>query len=436
MKCNRLLVGLVLVSVSVSVFAAGGSESAASDAAVPQPVTIFASAAFADEQEPMAAAFAESTGVDVEYKVVPGQAAEIYQKIDISLMSGDATDLLLANPVYFNKVARAELGLRLNDFIASDPDYDAAQVHGDYLETYNDGGIYGLPFSTTLWAVFYNKQIFDDAGVDYPTGDWTWEEYIDTAKQLNDEDRGIYGSYMPTYDNVFHIPATMAGVSAYKEDGSSNFDHPIFAEGLEFYRSLSAEHSIQPSWTEQRLKKLGSFHFLGGQNGMMVISSWYLNPITDFEKYPRDWEIGITSLPRFTDFDENNNFGATASIVVNSNSENPEGAYEYAKFVALNNHQYTNRFPPFREVTEDDIVAIFESVESGTRGQVTVDDLFNAYFDNGLGFHQEKLGGIIGSEYSNLLKQEGELYILGDQTLAETVQAILERANKAIEEAR
>ena len=46
-------------------------------------------------------------------------------------------------------------------------------------------------------AVVYNKKIFDEAGVDYPTDDWTWDEFMATAAELTDPDAGIVGTGWP-----------------------------------------------------------------------------------------------------------------------------------------------------------------------------------------------------------------------------------------------
>lgn len=438
MSLKKVVSLLLLFTICSTVFSNSNSESGSSsdDTNKEVTVTIFSDQNTADNAVPVIEAFYEETGINVEYVVVPGQAAEIYQKVDISLMSGEKTDLVHCNSVYFNKVGQAGLGYDINEFIDVDPNFDAKEAHGEFLQSYNGGEVYGLPISSTRWAVFYNKKLFDEAGVAYPDGTWTWDEYIDTAIKLTDKEKGIYGSYMPSYGNMYHIKSSMAGVSAYKEDGTSNFDDPIFAEGIKWYTDLSAVHNIQQSMTEQKIKKLGSFHFLGGKNAMMLISSWYLNPIQNYEKYPRDWEIGITSIPTFSDVQQNKNFGSTQYIFVNKNSAHPKEAYEYTKFYALNKHKYVSSIPALPNVSKGELELTFKAVEDGTKGEITVDDLFKAYFDNGLGFGNEKLGGVIASEYYSALKAQAELYALEEQDLNETVKNITISANEAIQKAK
>ena len=60
-----------------------------------------------------------------------------------------------------------------------------------------DGKMYELPFKSDFWVVYYNKDVFDKAGVDYPTNDMTFEEYDEIAKKLTSTEPGqeVYGAH-------------------------------------------------------------------------------------------------------------------------------------------------------------------------------------------------------------------------------------------------
>ena len=69
-------------------------------------------------------------------------------------------------------------------------DFDTSVFIPEVLEIYTtEGKVWGLPFLTTGSYVYYNKKLFDEAGVEYPPVDWndkswTWEKFVETAKQL------------------------------------------------------------------------------------------------------------------------------------------------------------------------------------------------------------------------------------------------------------
>ena len=48
-----------------------------------------------------------------------------------------------------------------------------------------DGASYAVPYRQDSWVVYYNKALFDEAGVEYPDGTWTWDDYADLEAELS-----------------------------------------------------------------------------------------------------------------------------------------------------------------------------------------------------------------------------------------------------------
>jgi len=177
---------ILLLSTTFFVFSGGTKEDSKALESGPITITMFTDAIQANDPDMLrlASDFEAKTGNKLEYVVVPGQAGEIYQKIDISLMSGDSTDLIDANANYAQKLQHNKMALNLRDIIKNS-NYDLIGNNGQFLLPSDDGGVYAVPTVASYWAVFYNKAIFDAAGVPYPQGSWTWTEYIATAKKTN-----------------------------------------------------------------------------------------------------------------------------------------------------------------------------------------------------------------------------------------------------------
>ncbi|WP_182200287.1 ABC transporter substrate-binding protein [Paraliobacillus salinarum] len=448
MKRNAKLVLALLLSVLMFVVVACGSDentSGNSDASSDsgesnddvRKVTIFEDAKRSEEEkvQQMYEDFTEETGIEVEQIVVPGDGIEIFKKIDVQLVTGDDTDVIrLTNPLLIQKYMSNGWLAPLDDVMAEDG-YDADSIYGEFLRKDEEGKTYVLPYQAGKWAVFYNKKVFDDAGVPYPSGQWTWDEYIETAKKLNDKDNGIYGSYMLDYDNYLYMLARQYEVEGYKEDGTSNYDDPKFAEALKFFGDLGNVHEIQPSWLEYKSNKLSWDGFMSGNYGMHFIGTWYTSLFVDQETYPRDWEVGVTQLPVPADGKGSNNFGVDSGYGINKSAAHPEEAYEFVKWMAENQYKYTGDLPARVDLTEDQIAAHFQKFSEDVNGEITAEEMNNALFNNELGFVDEKIVGPAAAEYGSIILQEGELYLVGQKSLEDTVQAIKERADKAIKDA-
>lgn len=375
--------------------------------------------------------FTDKTGIKVEQVVLPGTGQEALGKIDVSLLSGDETDVLrMQNPIVLNKYQTNDMLLPLNDLAKADG-YDADRAYGDYMAKDKDGTFYSLPNAINMWAVYYNKSIFDKAGVPYPEGSWTWDEYIDTAKRLTDESKNIYGSYMLLhYDNYKYFLAKQKGISAYKEDGTSNYDDPSFKESLQFMKDLGDMQKIQPSYMEYQTKKLPWDGFMSGNYGMTLISSWYSSVLTDPKAYPHDWKWGIAPTP--TADGGTNNLVNVSYYGVNKNAAHPEEAFEFLKYMGEQSYLISREIPARVDLSEAEFNDFFRTIADKSDGSVTSGDLYKAMIDNGLGVVDEKILGSIPEEYSSIVNQESEKFFYGQQSLDATLAVIKKRADEAI----
>lgn len=374
---------------------------------------------------------AKKEGILIEPNLVPGDGVEFQKKVEIMFASNDKTDLIaMSNPMAQYKYAKANWLLPLDDLI-KEKNYDAEKMYGKYLRKYEDKTLM-LPYHSGGWSVFYNKKIFDDAKVPYPSGKWTWSEYIETAKKLTNPSTGIYGSYMLDYDCYFFFEAIQRGALGYKPDGTSNYDDPAFANAMKFFVDLGNVHKIQPSWLQFKTKKLAWDGFMSGKYGMWFIGSWAVGLFADSENYPRDWEYGITQIPTPDDGSGENNFGVTSMYAINANSEHPKEAFDALRFICENTYRIHNILPARVDLTTEDYNSLLSSIAENSGNNVTVDELRKGMLDDGLGFVDEKLVGPAMAQYSDIILQEGETYAVGGQTLEEAVKNIKKRADEAI----
>lgn len=430
-RINVLVVVLLLIAASAGLVASGQAERESA----PETVTISVGGGKSQEEGflDMIAAFEEETGLTVDLNVIPASGTEFQTQMDLQLLGGDDTDVLdFSNPVAAARAVSAGFLMPLDDMLAAQ-NYDPNPVFGRYLQHFDDQ-LYYLPYSSTAWLVFYNKGIFDAAGVPYPTAPWTWDDYVETARQLTDAENDIWGSYMLDYDAYRYLAANQMGVDGYKADGSSNYDHPAFREALEFYKGLGDEEGIQPSYVEFVSRQLPwNWYALSGQAGMTFIGNWYFRLMNDQSEYPRDWDYGVVATPAYGP-NGNNNIGAGGSVGVNVNAANPEGGARLVRFMAENNYRFVSEFPAREDLSEDEIESFLTGLADASDGSVTAAEIRQAIFDNGMGMRPEKILGALPDQYKNIIMQESELYFVGEQSVDRTVDRIKSRMDQALQD--
>jgi multiple sugar transport system substrate-binding protein len=143
-----------------------------------------------------------------------------------------------------------------------------------------------------------NKKIADDVGFKIPEK-WTIEEFRAAAKQLSGKrgDKEVYGAFAPP-----DLPLITLGANRwYKPDGSaSNFDHPVFRQGLELHKKMIDDKIAFP-WAEMLAQNLGIYRqniYLSGQDAMWNSGgSFALRYVYDTEKYPHDFITTFAPIP-------------------------------------------------------------------------------------------------------------------------------------------
>jgi multiple sugar transport system substrate-binding protein len=104
------------------------------------------------------------------------------------------------------------------------------------LEAYQtDGAQYALPSSFSDVVLFYNKDLFDAAGLSYPTSSWTWADEKAAAEKLTNTASGVWGDYQPISFYEFYKALAQNGASFLAPDGTSvAFNTPAGVEAAQW----------------------------------------------------------------------------------------------------------------------------------------------------------------------------------------------------------
>jgi len=159
----------------------------------------------------------------------------------------------------------------------------------EVLAIYESGGKqWGLPFLTTGSYIFYNMELFDEAGIPYPTTDWddkswTWDAAVDLGKQLTkdygDPINAQYG-WIQGRQNV-EGPAMIFGKFVWPEDAyeigfaqSIDLTDPVVIDAYQQHHDLLYVHKVQPDGpASEALSQLGGT-FESGHVAMYETGGW------------------------------------------------------------------------------------------------------------------------------------------------------------------
>jgi multiple sugar transport system substrate-binding protein len=134
---------------------------------------------------PIQEMFAQQDGtVEIEFIWLPGASAtEIQQKLLTMIAGGEAPDTYWTHTYINPGLAKRAVPLALDDLFAADTSWSTdAYYPGSIADFQLDGQLYAMPRETTASIMIYNKTLLEAAGAPLPTEEWTWDEFVETAR--------------------------------------------------------------------------------------------------------------------------------------------------------------------------------------------------------------------------------------------------------------
>ncbi|HVK23168.1 MAG TPA: sugar ABC transporter substrate-binding protein [Actinokineospora sp.] len=175
--------------------------------------------------------------IKVDIQVTPTTNDGYQTKLRTAATAGNAPDVFWLNGPNFQFFASNGQLLPLSDQNAA----DAAKWPSALKELYSyEGKQYGVPKDFDTVGLWFNKKMFDAAGVKYPDDTWTWQTFTDAAKKLSDPAKGTFGvAALLTGQENYYDTILQAGGSVISADGKkSGFDDPASIEGLKIWTDL------------------------------------------------------------------------------------------------------------------------------------------------------------------------------------------------------
>ncbi len=270
---------------------------------------------------------ASHPGVTIEYVDVASQDYGI--KATTMLEGKDQSDVFMIKEIdYLIKWQAQGFTAPLSDYIAAES-YDLSGFVGTEANYAVDGVQYAIPFRSDFWVLYYNKDLFDAAGVEYPSIDMTWDQYAELAKKMTDKDKNIFGTHYHTWLSAVVNWAVCDGVNTLAD---RNYDDLLYFYKL--YQDLE-DNGACMSYAELKAAGLHySAAFANGNIAMMPMGYWYVSTLIGYNKDGTcNFNWGITSVPHAENVAAGSSFGNLTGAMINAASENKDLAWQYISWL-------------------------------------------------------------------------------------------------------
>jgi multiple sugar transport system substrate-binding protein len=274
---------------------------------------------------------AANSNITVDVTVADWDA--YWDKLQTGLAGGAAPDVFAMDGPLGPDYQGREVLLDLTPYIEAEG-YDLGQLDDNAVKDFTtpDGVVFGLPRDLNVIALYYNKDLFDAAGIAYPDDTWTWDTLVDVGTQLTKDTDGDgtvdqWGVYTETTDmeNAWSSFVWQAGGDILSDDGTkSALDRPESAAGIQFLQDLIWKHKVVP---DPAIFAETGDAFEQGVAAMEINGSW-LVPTHEAAGI----KLGIAPLPAGPS-------GTATSVnptgaVVYAGTKAPEASWLLAKYLA------------------------------------------------------------------------------------------------------
>lgn len=274
--------------------------------------------------EAMIAAFEkENPGIKVDYETVGWD--DYFTKLQTQVASKTESDTFELNYENFVTYASKNALYDMDALMAKDTAFDPSVFNETALNAFQlNGKQYGLVESFSNVVMFYNKDLFDAAGVAYPDPSWTWQDELAAAQKLTDADAGVWGTFAPIQFWEFYKTIEQNGGKIFNEDKTEVLiDSKENVETLTWMIDKINKYNVTPNDAKMSGQSDGDM-FKAGKIAMLRSGIWMFGSFADADF---NWDIALEpgNTQKAHHFFSN-------GVAISKNTKNPDAAWEWVKF--------------------------------------------------------------------------------------------------------
>lgn len=256
--------------------------------------------------------------IGVEIRTISG--SKYYQKLLVMMASGDPPDLMWMGEG-FGEFAQRGAFLDVSRFVKRD--VDTRRFVPQSLQWYRvNGRQLGVPFLLDVEFMIYNKDLFDQAGLPYPTNNWDYDLFLHDAQRLTVRDDhhritryGFFGQLDPCLFDAQFISS----------DGThATCDTPQMIDYLKVNGALVNKYRVSPTIQQQNTLDR-YFLFASGRAAMMQAFTWDLMPL---HQQCASIRWGYVLNPKITRRGE---WASSQAVLISAKTKHPDEAWQLCR---------------------------------------------------------------------------------------------------------
>ncbi len=276
----------------------------------------------------------------------------ILQKLVVGLQGGLQPDIAYQYGTSIPQLATAPGIIDLTSTV-QEPGWNWDDfLPGEREAAMTDGKVYGVPALVDNLAIVYNKDLFDAAGLDYPTAEWTWDDFRAAAKALTDPSKKQFGFGFPadaTEDTVWHYDAMLweaNGDILNADNTQAAFNSQAGVTALTTLQQMAI--TDKSMYLDQSNTKLGPL-MNSGKLGMLVTGPWALSEFPDID-------YGVQIMPTYPGGSHTTIAGPDMWVVFDNGADRSAAALTFLKWFTAAKQIETNSMTTGDLPTRDSVV--------------------------------------------------------------------------------
>jgi len=253
--------------------------------------------------------------------------------------SYETADVMMAPILFLGDAIENGYVIALDPYMEGDTRFvPEAFLPGTLEMLRNNGRLWGLPAGADPLVLYYNKDLFDAAGVAYPQPGWTWNDFLGTAGAVTDPVAGVYG-YVPAGDGTEVVAFIYQHGGGFLDSlippTRPTFTDPRNAEALEWLMSLSNTYGVSPAEGDLDAATSPQALVYGNKVGMWI--SWFAdrggNEPQGSSSWPAPWQMrwGVTTLPRDV---TSTTLAQVGAYFISAQCKSPDAAWLWIAFLS------------------------------------------------------------------------------------------------------